>query len=89
MNIKFFEQIDSNDSAGGLRRGYLPAVGGLCRLHPGHAHLPGDHEAAQPSIPEDQEHRPVFPGQSGRLRPGQGRACSRDDGPGQVGGGGV
>ena len=51
----------------GLRRGYDPPLGRLRRLPCGRALLQGDLQAAQPELPEVPQHRPLLPGQSGRL----------------------
>ena len=69
----------------GLRRGHAPPVGGLRRLHPGHAHLQGHHEAALPGLPENPQHRPLHAGQPVRLRarPGSG-AGGKPDGAGSL-----
>ena len=64
----------------GLRRGHAPPVGGLRRLHPGHAHLQGHHEAALPGLSENPQHRPLHAGQPVRLRarPGSGAGGAPD-----------
>ena len=69
----------------GLRRRHAPPVGGLRRLHPGHAHLQGHHEAALPGLSENPQHRPLHAGQPVRLRarPGSG-AGGKPDGAGPL-----
>ena len=68
-----------------VRRGPAAPVGRQRRLPRRHALLRRHLQAAEPELPEVPQHRPVLPGQPGRLRPRPAGGSGGDGGAGPLG----